>query len=548
MALVLAVLAAGVVVRLIGVATMALWVDEAAIANVVSRGQIAGYLAYPASNRPLGHLIASGWLVAWHNSELALRAISLLASLASLVVVARLAALLFRTEGFVLACVVATALNGWLVSAAKEFKPYALEHLLVVLGLLLAVRFRRTGRRATLAALLATIVVAPAFAHGTIFVLPLCAAVAAWQCARERRRGAAAAALLAGVASVLLAGAQYALIGVRTSSTLFRAWHDSYFPQAGGSLAGWTVERVAALLTTFVPIAYDPAPGLAPLRAVLGAACVAGWVAGVVRFALRREGWLAVLLVGPLLPPLALGVIGAWPFGPERVNLCLAAPLLLTTLLGWEMLFERVPSAAARVALGVLALALQLPLDRAAFIEKNPRYGVAQEEVVAALQAVARRDAHDGRVLPPLVLNGMSRHATSYYRRFHHAERATIDALLHRHTTRWIPRQTGAMRAAVGEALARDGAVSVVLVHYLDAELAEARAALAAASATVDEERFPGAVVLHGRRPAAGAARRAAPSSSGVALLQAPRSTCPGSAPVWRPSSSTTSPLTITAA
>ncbi len=65
----LTILVAGASLRLVGVGSMNLWVDEAVIANIAARGEMAEFLSYPGTNRPFGFLYLQHGLLSIHHSE-----------------------------------------------------------------------------------------------------------------------------------------------------------------------------------------------------------------------------------------------------------------------------------------------------------------------------------------------------------------------------------------------------------------------------------------------------------------------------------------------
>jgi hypothetical protein len=501
LAVVLLVVAGGVL-RVHRVATRSLWLDEAVIANAVARGSIDGYLKHPISVRPFGYLLVSGWIAAVSDSELALRLTSVVPALVALLLLVPLLSELVRLRVLRLVALFEVAFSGWLIGLARDFKPYAIESCLVILWLLLIARLRRRVATADVVALVVTMVAAPLVGHAPTLVVPIDAAVALALCWRHRARRAALCIGGGAVVAVVLAVVQYALVGANSESALATYWTPRFFVAGrDGGAVYWAVTSTAALVKSFVPAAQDPD---AWAHRAAGILCLIGWGLGVVRFVVRREAWLLGVLVAPLAPPLLLGFAGRWPYGPERVNLALVVPVVLTSTLGWELLLERAGARTAAVA-ALLLVAVQLPLDREALLHQESRFGVAEEEVFPALRAIAAHEAASpagGR--RAVVVNHLGTPAVQYYTRVKHSSPAAVRALGGLVTSPW-PGATGGLGDAVRAALARDDTVWILLAHTTDDEVADVDRVLAERPDDVfDRMEFPGVSLfgVRGRRPA----------------------------------------------
>jgi hypothetical protein len=499
-----AIVLVGIAVRLIGVASMSLWVDEAAIANVVSRGRWAAYVIYPASNRPFGYLVMSGWLAAARNSELALRASSLVPAVLGVPLMAVLARRLFRFPSFVLIATLSYALNGWLVTYAKDFKPYSAEQFLVLLWLVLFLRWQE-GSAASLAVLAATMTISPLFGHASVFAIPLLAAAVAWECRRRETPRVALAFALCTAAALAIAVVQFRWVGRRTPPALF-VGAPTYFNHArDGFVVGWWLRQGVDLLAAFVPIDHDVATS-APARGhVLLVLTLVGWLLGALRFAARREVPAALVLIGPIVAAMVLSALFPWPFGPERQNLYMVPLLTTTVLLGWEFALGGARAGPARLALVAAFAAVQMPTRVDAWTAKDTRFGSAQEEIVPALEAVARF-ARELDLQGPgescLVFNQMSAYAVRYYAPGQQRLAPRVSALLVSHPHEFAPaRSADAMQLVVERALASCDVVWVVLAHYGVGELDGVHVALGERDvATLDEQEFPGATLFAAAR------------------------------------------------
>ena len=336
------IIAVGIGIRFYGASSMSLWVDEAVIANRVSVGKVAGYLAYPASNRPLGYLLISGWIARVYNSELVLRLTSIVPSIATLVLVTQIGFHLFRSRGLALLASASVALNAWSVTFAKDFKPYALEQCIAILFLYLYLRWRRGGSSRVLAILGLSIAIGPLFSHTAVFAAPLYGLAVGLELHRSGDWRSIAWFQLCVALACIAAVVQYALMGAQTPPELFTSSSASYVQGVRVSeIPTWGLERLGALILDFGPIGLEP-PDLHTLSgALVGAIYLGGWVLGASVMAVRRQARLFLVLVGPVLVPAALALVFPWPFGPERLNLYMIPLVTLTVFFGWDELLAR---------------------------------------------------------------------------------------------------------------------------------------------------------------------------------------------------------------
>lgn len=411
-----AILGIGAWVRIDGVATMSLWVDEAVAANLVSQGNVDRYLVYPGSNRPTGYLLAHQAIAAISRSELALRLLSILPSLLSLPLFVYVARGVLRSAPIQVLAVATLAFNPYLVIYAKEFKPYALEHTLLLSLLACFVAWARCPRRMPVVLFCIAAFATTGLAYGPAFVAPAYGAVFALACFHEGRSSEAVALGLTGLACTAYLLFVAIPIASNTPVDLFEDhWGESF---AGGSgvlnLIAWCWERTADTLVAFASV-RDPREAGSVLRFVV----IGGALLGAAALLVRQQLLLLAVLLLPILAPVAGGLLGRWPLGPDRVNLFLIAPMVYLSLAGWDALAVRAPRGAG-AAIAATLLLLQLPVDVEAYRHKVPRYGSGQEEITSALNVLVRqrnRRAEGARA--PVVVNLLGYPAVRYYTRFH---------------------------------------------------------------------------------------------------------------------------------
>jgi hypothetical protein len=506
-AIAIAIVAIGSSVRLIGVGSMSLWADEAVIANIVSVGRISTYASYPASNRPIGYLLVSGWLAGLHNAEWTLRSTSFVPSIAALILFAPICLGLFRSKALALTALASFAFNAWSITYAKDFKPYALEQLVSVGFLGLYLSWRRTGSRLRLAGLGLLAALAPLFSHTAILLSP-CYALAVLLAPRSASDRGARRWMLAGVGlSCIVAVVQYVLVGSNTPPELFTTASPSYFRYEGAVAAIlWTFERWARMVVDFGPIGLEP-PNLATPAGFGTAAVYLGGSALCLRSIVRRRDLqLFLLLVAPLMGTAALALVFPWPFGPERVNLFLIPLVTLMAFLGWDTLSELpLPAGAClRLAVIVTSIGCQQPSDARQFTAKYARFGNAQEELRDALAMIATGEeiaAEAGR-RGCVLFSTMSRYALNYHRSFDVTHRDDVRRLLWSRPHEILrDRDADSVEAGVRHALYACPRLWIVLSHYNEIELRAVRDAIEAAGAWSNEEELVGVqlFVVHQR-------------------------------------------------
>lgn len=206
--------------------------------------------------------------------------------------------------------------------------------------------------------LLATIVVAPIFTIGTVFLLPAAVLYAAWWAWRQddrRRRliqagGAVAASVAAGLTVWVVA---YRPVAGESITSYWRPWSldgdASQFPRLlGDSLRQL---RLGVLAWSQPDAIFD----MTLLVSILLMVCA---VVGLVSLG-RRWPPLLVFLVTGWVGVVAASYLQAWPMTPERVNLAVFFPLYAATVFGAVRSVSVIARESAAVTIGAcLAIGL----------------------------------------------------------------------------------------------------------------------------------------------------------------------------------------------
>lgn len=276
-----------------------LWLDEALIARSLVSRDYAGLVAEPLQGDQAGPVL---WLWSTRLSldllgegERALRVVSLLAGVVSLVLAWRLARHLLPPV-LVPVAVALVVLSPSLVYFSNEVKPYALD-VAVVLGLLLLALRARTDVRL----LAAAGVVAVWASYAAVFALA--GLSLALVLAALRREGLAAAVRTAAWLSAWLVSlaVSYALVlhRLRESEILSTFWADT-FPDGAADLPTWLLRRSVGLVEDPLDLEVWPL--------ALGLLAYGLWRL------LRTHRRATVLTMSPVPLALVAAAISAYPF------------------------------------------------------------------------------------------------------------------------------------------------------------------------------------------------------------------------------------------
>ncbi|MEV4754881.1 glycosyltransferase family 39 protein [Micromonospora sp. NPDC049559] len=244
-ALVALVVLAGAALRFL--ATSPLWLDEAqsVAISALPPARLVDALRADAAP-PLYYLLLHGWMRLFGDGDLAVRGLSGLFAVAALPLFHRLA----RPYGAGTVTLALAAANPWLVRYATEARPYALEVLLVLLGVLALERaYRRPGpARAAALALVSALLLLTHY-----WSLFLYAATGAGLLVALRRPGRAAPA--------------WCLVGLAAGAVPFLAWLPVFWYQSRHTGTPWAGRSGIQVLPNLIADWF--ASGVAPARVLL---------------------------------------------------------------------------------------------------------------------------------------------------------------------------------------------------------------------------------------------------------------------------------------
>lgn len=353
------------------------WLDESMLGlNLISRsaGELRSTLDYVQS-APYGFLLLQkGVIDTLGDSELALRLLPLLASLASLVLFAVVARRLLAPAAAAFAVALMVFAEPFLYQSS-EAKPYSSDVLvgLVIVRLTLAVDTAAPRRRfvSSVIVLAGAGAVGVWFSYPAVFVLAAALGSVLLRLLLERRIGRATGVLVGGglLAAMFLAAYSTSAGSISTVNDRVFAGHPSLGTEA------WTTARLAWY-------SFSDPGGFPYAVRVVAVACL---VWGLVAFARERID-RAVLLAGPSALAVMAALLSKYPLG-GRFSLFFAPLLFLVVARGaagaWNASRSWGPAVAA-----VLVVALVGPqlVESAVHVADPPR----REDVRPLLHDLAR--------------------------------------------------------------------------------------------------------------------------------------------------------------
>ena len=361
-----------------------LWIDEAMLAlNVVYR--TPAELLQPLDlnqGAPVGYLLMSKAMVlAFGGSEYALRGISLLAGLASVVVFTKLAYQALSQQAARIA-VSLFALSPFLIGYSAEFKQYELDAALAV-GLMavgLPVWRGEAGRWRLLGFAIAG-AMAVWFSHPAAFVLGGLGVAALADAIVRRDRGACCSRL----AIVATWSASFGLCyffftrKLGMNQYLLDYWAGKFLPlppTRPGDFA-WIVHHFLEF--------FDKPGGLASSDFGGGGLASVCFLVGGVLFA-KTDWRLLVALVTPLLLAMLASGLHKYPFA-GRLLLFAVPAMLLVVAHGAALIVERLRGLSPLAGVVVLAVLFVAPIAECNWHVKRPIHAEDTREVVARMHA-----------------------------------------------------------------------------------------------------------------------------------------------------------------
>jgi len=340
-------LAAGVMLRLLQYSVnRSLWLDEGLLVSNFLDGGWHRLLEpfHRGQTAPLGFLaLVKGAAALLGRSELVLRLPALLAGLATLAIVPRVARR-YATRGAYPYAVAVVALAPFLVYYSSEVKQYAFDALLSLVVLWLAHDLARRPHDRRLAAIFALAgAVGVWFSQPMVFMLAGAGAVLGVRALRRRDRAAVATLVPPALAWAASFAITYLLSRRQLEDPVYMRefWRAGFFPLVPRTGRDWLW-----LPRMFARMFREPLGILGQDDSVLSRACaiaaLAVFLAGAAWMWRHRRLRLA-LLVAPIAAVLAASALRVYPFGSEY-------------LAGGRVLIFLLPSLACVLAEGIASL------------------------------------------------------------------------------------------------------------------------------------------------------------------------------------------------
>ncbi|HZN69615.1 MAG TPA: glycosyltransferase family 39 protein [Tepidisphaeraceae bacterium] len=371
----LCITAAAAALRLFAVSRHSFWYDEAVTAAVAEQsvGSLFTGETKDNGNPPLYWILARFWMLAFGNSEVAMRSLPVILGVASVPVMGLLGRRLLGPAAG-LAAAALLAVSPLEIELANEARAYALQALLVILSTWLFVRW--TDRRGWGALVAYAVSVSLAcYTHYFSFFVPL-AHGAALLLSREHRR-----LLPAWVGGMVLA------------ALLWSPWLPAFWEQlrTPGNLSRmgdrWKLQFFATPVTFAVgrTFAWRDASKIMLLVA-LGGAMAAFWLPAAVGLLRSRRWFVGGLLLAwlalPVVLPLAAALAGKPLYHTRAASV--AVPAFLLLLAAGLVRMAAAPRYAAVAVIGVMTA---VSLYRYASLPLKDDWRAAAPPVLAGLQA-----------------------------------------------------------------------------------------------------------------------------------------------------------------
>jgi len=416
-----------------------LWNDEANWVLRTASGRAGGGI------RPPGYTLLSRVFIAWGPSEALLRSTSYLAGVVAVPLFFWMSLRLGLGRCSSLLGLFVVAVHPWLISYAKEFKPYGLEFGFHVGILALSSIYMRRPTWASLLGLGATGVVSLLFGWSTVFLLPgVVAACLAIQIRDRLKPQVAVTGGVLGLGVVLFCILHFPrLVKLLThgagTNKFWGSKYDVFYVGKGGFVAKleWVANKTLDLAQLPGELhAWSGQPGT--VASISGT--VFGWLAllGLIGLVFERRWILLLLWASPWLCAIAANWLGVWPYGTFRTNVFLLIyPLCLTLAsLSWVEVQPAFSGSGARVVAGV-ALTVGLifaPFDLPYFTYKDVATGAFSSSIGQSLETIAiREQATKGRV--HLFLDGYACGTVRYYGSHHPNYKQILQPFLKKRVT-----------------------------------------------------------------------------------------------------------------
>lgn len=377
--------------RSIGGVVMAndLWADEVIWLKRLYKDNIFSY-----KFRPIGFMILSKIIInisIQYHTSLA-RVLSFLPSVLTLLLFTKLALQRFNNKTVIYFVVFSFSLSPYLITFAKEFKPYSLEILIFTYLLFSIHKISRTDFVSTTFILSLNFIWI--FAYNSLFVYPLLFPYLVIKIVKSPRKLIllSLSALFTISASIWLKGCISKNIALSTSSSYWgRKYGVFHFKENAYDIFKWYLDKTYELsklisVHTFIPIEYSV---YYFSNFLLIALVLCGLFTGVIN---KNNRTLAIASVAPVVIIMLLNIFRIWPYGGFRTNLFLIPGLFILAGFGANSLINikllKIPS---QIIL-VLFIITHLPYKISFFSLKRPEYWTANphtSELVIALKKEA---------------------------------------------------------------------------------------------------------------------------------------------------------------
>ena len=317
---------------------------------------------------------------------------------------------------------------------------------------------------------------APMLGFPVIFVIPCSSIVLLWKLQKHRNTRLKWIVLFSTFISVSIFLTQYLIASRHTQTASFFEWGDFFY--TGGfsmEMLPWGGQHLIEMLLAFTsaPIFIKLYP---QLPKVITVTLAFGFLLAFIRFIVKKEWDLAVLLLGPICLSLMLSYTGKWPFGVTRTSVYLISFFPLITLIGWDYLFEKINKQVVCISFVVLIIILQFPYNLEFYQQKHQRYWTPTEDFVGGVNDMINNfDKYktSKTTRPSLIVFNMSSAIPyKYYTKYHSNLSKEYQPFFDRNNVEFLKgREPKQVELEVMKILIKNGSAWFLFYHYKEAEI-----------------------------------------------------------------------------
>lgn len=349
------------------------------------------------------------------NSEISLRLLSLLTSIASIPIFFIIANKAYKNRTAVFTAFTFFLFNPFIITFTKVFKHYTVEIFTHLLIILLCIGYLKSDKFKYLLLLCATLILSPFFSGANIvFLYP--GAYSALIAKKFKDRRALPVILGTGFINLSIILSLYLLVWKKSMSRFIGAWEDRYngFVENDEPYLSWLIQKTDGLLDYFFNYPRTD------LDTSIGILFFTLMFLSLVTLIKKKDLIFSSLLLLPILMAVFFNFLGYWPLGYDRTNLFLIPYISLLTFYGiGQIQIKTSPWISSSVAtVSILAIVILTTPNRLDYFKYTDKiYGNPHEDFMSVIKYIASEKIESER--PDLYINLVGKIAFDYYINHH---------------------------------------------------------------------------------------------------------------------------------